>query len=236
MKFFCKSQKDTTPRNTVRKRRGIFNLNNTERNVYKILVSSFNKKENYFSQSPIFKKYQEKILAIAIFLFITSPFFYQRKSERLFNFHWREYTKIFSKKDASHFLNCSVLYLLENSQFTKQDEKIVRIYLPQPAHSFNETYVLTIINKSTENDELNLLGVRFDKYLNLIYISLRLFEIIRYEICRDCSKVLELVKLSNIWKDKISEIFGFKSEYISFLYFLNLRVSKRNKWNKWFFN
>ncbi|RAO95089.1 hypothetical protein DNK47_01630 [Mycoplasma wenyonii] len=224
--------KEPTPKNKVRQRKRIFSKKGSERSIYKILSSCFKKRGYYLSQGPIFEKYKEQILAIAIFLSTTSPFLYKKKSEKLLNFHWRKYIQIFSKQDAVNFLDCSVLYLLENSHFSGEDEEEIKSYLPKPIISFNESYVLSIIKKNKEDNDLNLLGIRFDKYLNLIDLSLRLFEIIRYEVSKDCSKVLELVELSNTWKEKTSEIFGFKSEYIAFLYFLNLR-SKRRKLTPW---
>lgn len=219
--------KEPTPKNKVRQKKRLFSRKGSEKSIYKTLVSCFKKRGYYLSLGPVFERYREQILAIAIFLFTTSPFLYSKKSEKLLNFHWRKYIQIFSKKDAVNFLDCSVLYLLEHSHFLEEDIEEIKSYLPKPILSFNEAYVLSIIKKNREDNDLNLLGIRFDKYLNLISLSLRLFEIIRYEVSKDCSKVLDLVELANTWKEKTNEIFGFKSEYIAFLYFLNLRAKKR---------
>ncbi|AFN64888.1 hypothetical protein WEN_00405 [Mycoplasma wenyonii str. Massachusetts] len=218
-------------KNSIRHRKHPFNARHSERNIYKALSSCVRKKKCYLYKELVFERYKERILSVAIFLFTTSPFLFRRKSDNLFNFHWRKYTQIFSKKDKIQLLNCSVLYLLENSQFSKTDEKKIRDFLPKPIPSFNENYFLIIMKKKSEDNDFNPLSLKFNKYLKLISISLRLFEIIRYEISKDYSKVLELVELSHIWKEKISDIFGFKSEYINFLYFLNLKRKRRSGWS-----
>ncbi|AFO51963.1 hypothetical protein MHLP_01915 [Candidatus Mycoplasma haematolamae str. Purdue] len=95
--------------------------------------------------------------------------------------------------------------------------------MPVANPSFAEAYHFSVMQKNARESDVTLIGSSFDKYLKLIALSLRIFEIIKFEISKDQSKVVDLIELSDDWKEKIQEIFDYQSEYISFLYFINLR-------------
>ncbi|CBZ40528.1 hypothetical protein MSUIS_04350 [Mycoplasma suis KI3806] len=214
--------------NHIRGRSHFFSLKLAEKSMYQSLSFYYRK---YCSKNEAFNKHKEKILTASLFLLTTSSFLYKKKEESLCTFHWRNYLKIFSRKEVVHFLFCAILYLIEYDYFGKEDKKLIKESIKKhwkdSLPSFEEAYLLLIIKKNTNQNDLCLLGISSEKYSKLVSLALQLSEIIRYEISEDYSKVLNLIEISDDWKERMAEIFGFKSEYISFLYFVNLR--RKNK-------
>ncbi|AGX89027.1 hypothetical protein [Mycoplasma parvum] len=209
----------------VRGKNHFFSLKIAEKSMYQSLTFCY--KKYFYKANSAFQKYHERILAVSLFLLTTSSFLYKKEEEKKCTFHWRNYIRTFSKCDIIDFLYCSIIYLLEHEELEKEDKKLIEEYLPDNLPTFGDAYWFLVLKKNKNQNDLHLLGISLDKYLVLISLAIKLSEIIRYEISKNYSKVLDLIEISDIWKEKMREIFGVKSEYIAFLYFVNLR--RKNK-------
>ncbi|CCE66785.1 hypothetical protein [Candidatus Mycoplasma haematominutum] len=223
------------PLSPRRIKKDFFRLKLEENNLYQNLLCCF--EQNYPARNRIFKKYSEKILTVSLFLFTTSSFLYKNRKKNmgeLSNFHWRNHIQKFPRRSMLDFVNCSLLYMIEYNHFLEVDKKEIKSYLPKELPSFERAYYWTVLKKySSNNRRENLIGLPFDKYIELISLSLRLFELIRYEIPKNYSKVIELIELSDNWKKKVTEIFNYSAEYIAFLYFINIRKRGGFFQSKW---
>ncbi|AEG73798.1 hypothetical protein HF1_14970 [Mycoplasma haemofelis str. Langford 1] len=168
--------------------------------------------------SLIFGEYEDEILILASFIFISSSFMCKRKGERNFDFDWKSYFDIFSSKHNNSFILCAIRYLLDKNEIVNNRELITRA-CSDLKDNFHDQYLYSIVYRKAK--ELNQ-DIDLDKYLTLLDIVLKINRIYKKEVPKDSSKVMELVDNTWDWKNKVFEMFGNKSEYVIFSFFVNL--------------
>lgn len=178
-------------------------------------------RKHFLGDGLFFLIYEHQIISVALFLYISSAYLYRKKKEKYFFYDWQSQLRIFSAQQLSDFLICSVKYLIETGRIQKNKTEILKS-LKQVDKSFKEEYLFSLIKKNTANYTVDE-NIDFSKYMKMIDQSLKI-SCINQQLKNKPELVINLIAITSKWKGLLFEVFGNKSEYIVYTFFLNLNL------------